>query len=110
MIDLAPEQLAIVRRLLATYVPECEVRAFGSRVTWTAKPHSDLDLALFGPEKVATARPSKTPVYLSGLIYLMQTQFRRRFKGLLPAGTRLFRWLQKLIRADPNGKSCRSAN
>ena len=55
MIDLAPEQLAIVRRLLATYVPECEVRAFGSRVTWTAKPHSDLDLALFGPEKVATA-------------------------------------------------------
>ena len=29
-------------------MPECEVRAFGSRVTWTAKDYSDLDLAVVG--------------------------------------------------------------
>jgi len=29
MIDLAPESLAIVRRLLAALLPECKVRAFG---------------------------------------------------------------------------------
>ncbi|MEQ1593344.1 MAG: restriction endonuclease subunit S [Thiobacillaceae bacterium] len=56
MIDLPPEQLAIVRRLLAAQVPECEVRAFGSRVAWTAKSHSDLDLALVGPAKIASSK------------------------------------------------------
>jgi hypothetical protein len=39
MIDLAAGPLAIVRRLLAAQVPECEVRAFGSRVTGGAKPY-----------------------------------------------------------------------
>ena len=29
-------------------MPECEVRAFGSRATWTAKDYSDLDLAVVG--------------------------------------------------------------
>ncbi len=53
MIDLPPDQLAIVRRLLAQHVPECEVRAFGSRAAGNAKPYSDLDLALVGPEKLA---------------------------------------------------------
>jgi predicted nucleotidyltransferase len=56
MIDLPPEQLAIVRRLLAAQVPECEVRAFGSRVAWTAKSHSDLDLALVGPAKIPSSK------------------------------------------------------
>jgi predicted nucleotidyltransferase len=56
MIDLAPEQLAIVRRLLAVQVPECEVRAFGSRVLGKAKPHSDLDIALYGPVRLPLAR------------------------------------------------------
>lgn len=56
MIDLAPEQLAIVRRLLATHVPECEVRAFGSRVTGHAKPYSDLDIILLGPARLPIGR------------------------------------------------------
>ena len=56
MIDLAPEHLASVRRLLLAHVPECEVRAFGSRVAWTAKSYSDLDLALVGAEKLAACR------------------------------------------------------
>ncbi len=56
MIDLAPEQLAIVRRLLAAHVPECEVRAFGSRVTGKAKPYSDLDIVLLGPARLPLGR------------------------------------------------------
>lgn len=46
MIDLRPDHLKIVQRILRKHVPETLVWAFGSRVTWTAKAHSDLDLAL----------------------------------------------------------------
>jgi len=56
MIDLRPEQLALVRRLLAEHVPECEVRAFGSRVKGTAKPYSDLDLVVTGTVKLERSR------------------------------------------------------
>ena len=48
MIDLNPNHLATVERILAEHVPECEVRAFGSRATWTAKDYSDIDLAIVG--------------------------------------------------------------
>ena len=50
MIDMKPEQLLEVREILEEYVPGWEVRAFGSRVTGRAKPWSDLDLAIVGPE------------------------------------------------------------
>ena len=49
-VDLNPNYLAAVERILAEHVPECEVRAFGSRATWTAKDYSDLDLAVVGEE------------------------------------------------------------
>ena len=48
MIDLNPNHLEIVEQILAEHVPDCEVRAFGSRVNWTANDHSDLDLAVYG--------------------------------------------------------------
>ena len=48
MIDASPSQLDTVTRILAGHVPECEVRVFGSRATWTAKDYSDLDLAVVG--------------------------------------------------------------
>ena len=48
MIDLRPDHLDTVQRILAEHVPECEVRAFGSRASWTAKDYSDLDLAVVG--------------------------------------------------------------
>ena len=32
---------------------QCEVRAFGSRVDWTAKDYSDLDLAVVGSGKLS---------------------------------------------------------
>lgn len=45
-IDLNPHDLAEVQRILKEYAPQYEVWAFGSRVTWTAKAYSDLDLAI----------------------------------------------------------------
>ena len=48
MIDLNPNHLGTVKAILAEHVLECEVRAFGSRATWTAKDYSDLDLAVVG--------------------------------------------------------------
>jgi predicted nucleotidyltransferase len=48
MIDLTPEQLAEVLRILRQHVPGRTVRAFGSRVQGNAKPFSDLDLAVMG--------------------------------------------------------------
>lgn len=46
MIDVSPSQLETITRILSECVPDCEVRAFGSRAAWTAKDYSDLDLAV----------------------------------------------------------------
>lgn len=56
MLDLAPEHLLIVRRLLAEYLPGYRALAFGSRVKGTARRFSDLDIAVDG----ATAIPWMT--------------------------------------------------
>ena len=45
-IDLNPNDREEVKRILKTCVPEYDVWAFGSRVEWTAKTYSDLDLAV----------------------------------------------------------------
>ena len=47
-IDIAPRDLDTVQGILARHIPLRDVRAFGSRVTQTAKPFSDLDLAVMG--------------------------------------------------------------
>ncbi len=46
-IDLSPDQLRLVREFLHSYIPDTLVWAFGSRVKFTAKPSSDLDLVAF---------------------------------------------------------------
>ena len=46
MIDLESDQLELIRDILKRHVPDCEVRAFGSRVNKTATRFSDLDLVL----------------------------------------------------------------
>jgi len=56
MIDLSAKQLAQVQEILQRYVPDSEVRAFGSRVTGNATQYSDLDLVVVGKEKL----PQKT--------------------------------------------------
>ncbi len=50
-LDIRAEHWEIVRAILRRRVPGHEVWAFGSRARQTAKPHSDLDLA------VITAQP-----------------------------------------------------
>ena len=45
-LDLHPDHLQIVRQILQHRLPQCEVWAFGSRAKGTAKPYSDLDLAV----------------------------------------------------------------
>jgi len=51
-IDLTPAQLKIISGFLKRYIPETEVWAYGSRVKWTSKPQSDLDMVAFAaPEQ-----------------------------------------------------------
>lgn len=45
-IDISTAQWEIVRAILQQRVPQLAVWAFGSRAKWTAKPYSDLDLAI----------------------------------------------------------------
>ena len=46
-IDADPEHLKIVKKILAALLPaSAKVWVFGSRVTGTAKPYSDLDLVV----------------------------------------------------------------
>ncbi|MEN8255880.1 MAG: nucleotidyltransferase domain-containing protein [Verrucomicrobiota bacterium] len=52
MIDLPASQLETVRHILSAHVPDCEVRAFGSRIGNAAKAWSDLDLAVVGNSKL----------------------------------------------------------
>jgi len=52
MIDVAEYNLETIKRILAKYAADCEVRAFGSRVNWTAKDYSDLDLAIIAQGKI----------------------------------------------------------
>jgi predicted nucleotidyltransferase len=52
MICVSESELEIILDILRTYVPDCEVRAFGSRYKWMPKEYSDLDIAIVGKEKM----------------------------------------------------------
>lgn len=52
MIDVSAAHLQIILDILKAHAPECEVRAFGSRVKRTAKNYSDLDLVIVGRTKL----------------------------------------------------------
>jgi type I restriction enzyme S subunit len=52
MLDITERNLKIIQTFLNLYVPDCEVRAFGSRVNGTAKKSSDLDLVIVGTNKL----------------------------------------------------------
>jgi len=54
---LDDKDIAIVQNILATIIPEYEVRAFGSRVHGRGlKPFSDIDLAMMTTEPIASDR------------------------------------------------------
>lgn len=52
-IDIGQDHLEIVLGILAKYVPEHEIWAFGSRVEGTPKKYSDLDLVIKTDSKLA---------------------------------------------------------
>lgn len=46
-IDLTADQRQIVLELIERHLPDTDVWAYGSRVKWTSRPESDLDLVVF---------------------------------------------------------------
>ena len=58
MLDLRPEWLETVRRLLALHLPDAEVWAYGSRVNGTAHEASDLDLVVRNPIDLSLHQPA----------------------------------------------------
>lgn len=51
-IDVEPKHLQTLLGLFETHLPGVSVWAFGSRVKWTSRPDSDLDLVVFAtPEQ-----------------------------------------------------------
>ena len=52
MISITPQELEIVRTILRRHVPDRQVKVFGSRARGTARPYSDLDLAIMGAESL----------------------------------------------------------
>ena len=53
VLAMTAEELSLLQSILKRYVPDFKVWAFGSRVTGTHKPYSDLDLALVGDEPIS---------------------------------------------------------
>ena len=53
-IDLEPEYREVIVALLQEHVPDCEVRAYGSRVQSTARATSDLDIAVIFDDNADT--------------------------------------------------------
>lgn len=60
MIDIPHDHLKTVLAILAKYVPEHEVWAFGSRVNQKPKKHSDMDLVI----RSTTPLPTSTLAHL----------------------------------------------
>lgn len=54
-IDIMQGDMETVRGILSSFVPDREVRAFGSRVSLTAKPFSDLDLVVMGDSEIPSS-------------------------------------------------------
>lgn len=71
-IDITEEQRKILIGLLHRYLPDVEVWAYGSRVKWTARPNSDLDLVAFAaPELESQVGELKDALAESDLPFLV---------------------------------------
>jgi predicted nucleotidyltransferase len=75
--------LKIVLSILKQFVPNCEVRVFGSRCNGNVKEYSDLDLAIVGKEKIDwniladTKKHLKNQICLTGSICSIGMQYHR---------------------------------
>ena len=47
LIDLAPKQLGLLKKIIKQHIPDKTVWVYGSRVTWKADEASDIDLTVF---------------------------------------------------------------
>ncbi len=65
-IDLPPADLETVRRILRDHAPGLEARAFGSRVSWTARDTSDLALVLMTESPLDAGRMAALRAALAG--------------------------------------------
>ena len=54
-IDITPAQRKLILGLLARHLPNITAWAYGSRVTWKARPQSDLDMVVFAEPVQALA-------------------------------------------------------
>ncbi len=54
-IDLSVREQEMVRKLLARFLPNTEAWVYGSRVHWTSRPESDLDMVVFTTPEQAGA-------------------------------------------------------
>jgi predicted nucleotidyltransferase len=52
MIAVSGSELKIIKSILQANIPDCKVKAFGSRINGTFKHNSDLDLAVIGKSKL----------------------------------------------------------
>ena len=66
MIDLKPDHLKKVKRILAGNVPEYEVLCYGSRAEGTAKKFSYLDLAVMTLQPLPPLRLEKLSTAFAG--------------------------------------------
>jgi len=71
-IDITSEQRRILVDLLHKYIPGVAVWAYGSRVKWTARPNSDLDLVAFpAPDQLSLVSELKSALVESDLPFLV---------------------------------------
>lgn len=56
MIDLTPEHLVVVKRILSEHIPAYEVRAFGSRVDGKTKRFADLDIVVMSEKPIPSEK------------------------------------------------------
>lgn len=52
MISIEQRHFLVIKEILQKYLPDTEVRAFGSRISGKAKKYSDLDLVIMGKTKI----------------------------------------------------------
>lgn len=52
MIDISKDNLEIVLSILKNFVPNSEIRVFGSRYNGTSKKYSDLDIAIVSDKEL----------------------------------------------------------
>ena len=90
ILDLAHGYREVIEKILKKHIPEVEVWAFGSRVRWTAKDSSDLDLV----------SDKKTPSRVLTLLNLDFTESNLPFKVDILDWQSLSEEFQKIIREE----------